>query len=304
MTLLRGELYGYELWCEEPLGWLDQAGSAGRQLDDAIHVVLGDTSTYKVLAPEFLPPGPREARSEVMHLADGRIVAEISVLGSFLLDPKKLEVVAPSPVAEYRAQWEHTLYSWVIPLLLAAAGQLVLHAAAIETTVGALLVVGPSTRGKTSFAAAAAANGYRVLGEDGIAVRLEPSSGMALAYAGCQGVRLRHDATGAERKKFTEALPDDARCRQPRPIAAVVALAERSTHGTEPKVLGAASAISALRANSFSTPESLLGLYPTIAGLARSSSVALVSLRHGLADLPGEVDRLTGWVERELVRAA
>jgi hypothetical protein len=296
---VQGTIYGHELISPIPMGWLDHEAPHDRP----VHVSIKDTHAYEVLPVRHLPPGtPRETRFSVQALPDGRIVAEVSVLGAFVLDPESLQITAPDPSGHDHSHWEHTLYSWAIPLLLAASGRLVVHGAAIETPAGALIVVGPSTRGKTSFAAAAVQAGYRLLGEDGIAIKLQ--SGVPVAYPGCLGVRLRHDSNGNPRAKVTTPIPQELRCSEPRRVAAVVALRERTTEGTAPTRCGAAVAVSALRMHAFSASESLAGLYPTMAAVARAVPIATASLRDGLRYLPDEVERLVNWVSDTQISAA
>ncbi len=297
----QGTIYGHEVVSNVALGWLDH-----QPPDDLpISVVVTDTTEHNsVDGGNAATRGSNDAGVSVRPLADGRIVAELRELGSYVLDPVRLQVLAPTPPVERHEVWEHTLYSWAIPMLLTSGGRFLLHAAAIETSAGALLVVGPTTRGKTSFASEAVRCGFRLLGEDGIAVRLDQHSGRAVAYPGCRGIRLRHDDEGRPTPKVTRDVPDSLRCCEPRPIAAIVALAPRTAEGTTPKILGAASAISALRVNSFAIPSALRGLYPTIAKIAGIVPVATTSLRDGLTYLPSEIERLVTWSLRLPAAAA
>lgn len=298
MNLSQGSLYGHELVCDVTLGWLDQAPV----VDSPIRIHVGDTNSFRA----FASPPPNSDLSDAIAfgtLSDGRLVCHLVSLGAFVLNPVTLEIHAPEPSERAKSFWEHTLYAWVVPLLLASTGRLVLHGAAIETPSGALLVIGKSTRGKTSFAAEAVRCGYRLLGEDGIAVRLDTKTQSPIAYPGCLGVRLRHGADGQPRPKATSALDPGSRCSQPLPLAAVVALCERTPYGTVPAVSGAAVGVAAMRSNCYTMPGALPGLYPLMAAIARSVPVATVSLRDGLSYLADEVERLVSWTQATRIAA-
>ena len=297
MSTAQGSLYGHTLLSDVALSWLDNAPV----VDDPIRIVVTDTSSFRTLDPTTPSCDQRDGIA-FQTLDDGRVVCEMARLGAFVLKPAALEIFAPEPT-QHRSIWEHTLYAWAIPLLLASSGRLVLHGAAIDTGAGALVVIGESTRGKTSFAAEAVRRGYRLLGEDGIAVRIDSRTGTPIAYPGCLGVRLRHGPDGTPRRKVTSALPASSRCSQALPLAAVVALAPRTPTGSAPEIGGAALAIAALRANCFAMPEALAGLYPTIVGIARTVPVASVALRDGLSFLGEEVDRLVRWCHQAGIAA-
>jgi hypothetical protein len=300
-TTFQGTIYGHELWCERPLGWLDHEPGS----DKPIVVTIADTSEFSSLDQRNdAHEAAAETRVELTTLGDGRMVAELDVLGAFVLDPVRLQILAPVPPPTRYALWEHTLYSWSIPLLLSASGRLVLHAAAVDTEAGAVLVVGPTTRGKTSFASEAVKRGYRLLGEDGIAIRVDSGTGRATAYPGCSGVRLRHDDEGHPVAKVTQAVPHGMRCSEPRPVAAIIALAPRTADGTTVERLSAAKAISALRINSLAFPEALPRLYSTLVAVVSGTPVATASLREGLIHLPSEIERLIAWASHVQAVAA
>lgn len=300
VSRVQGSLYGHDLVSNVSLGWLDRAPV----VDTPIRIHVGDTEPYRAFATPEAPSAAGSSTIAFGTLRDGRLVCDLLSLGAFVLDPVTLKINAPVPDQRKKAIWEHTLYAWAVPLLLASSGRLVLHGAAIETESGALLVVGESTRGKTSFAAEAVRRGYRLLGEDGIAIRIDLHTGFPIAYPGCLGVRLRHGPDGKPRRKVTTPLPERSRCAQPVRLGAVIALAPRTIEGAEPVVAGAALAMAALRANCFAMPEALPALYPTIASIARSVPVATVSLRDGLSFLGDEVERLVAWTRNNSAVAA
>jgi hypothetical protein len=124
---------------------------------------------------------------------------------------------------------------WGIPALLCfrARGDLPLHAAAVETDGGAVLIAAPRTYGKTTTAAAFHRAGRRVLAEDTSCVRLD---GGAHVVPGPAMLRLRPDvasrlelprarrlAADDDRVHFALAEPGDC---SPVPLRAVVLLEE------------------------------------------------------------------------------
>jgi hypothetical protein len=149
--------------------------------------------------------------------------------------------------------WEHRMVGTALPLLLAERGDLVVHAAAIETDAGAILFVGPAGRGKSTLALTAPALGLRVLAEDGVDV-----DGDGVVWPGPRGVRIRRDIVDAfaietrrrpgatPRRKATYFIPDALYADEPVGVAAVVLLAERSRDELLAEPLEPAVAVPAL----------------------------------------------------------
>jgi hypothetical protein len=87
------------------------------------------------------------------------------------------------------------------------AGDLALHASAVEIGGQAILFAGPSMHGKTTLAAALAARGHRLLAEDTIRCRL---AGAPEAYPGPAVVRLRADVVRSlSVPDVTASVPDE-----------------------------------------------------------------------------------------------
>ena len=115
-----------------------------------------------------------------------------------------------------RATLRHILLDQVLPLSLAASGEIVLHAAAVSCEDHTIVVCGPAGVGKSTLAAALCRLGHSVLADDGVLVRqiqgvtatgsyadlrLWPASAAALGFsdvvpvgAGSSKVRVRHVA--------------------------------------------------------------------------------------------------------------
>jgi hypothetical protein len=92
-----------------------------------------------------------------------------------------------APEGDPEAQ-EDRLLNTLIALLLAQRGELVLHAAAVQTERGAVIFCGPSGRGKSTLAAVLGTQGFPILAEDVIVLTVQ--DGCVLAWPGPIGVRL------------------------------------------------------------------------------------------------------------------
>jgi len=192
-----------------------------------------------------------------------------------------------------------------IPAALCAlhAGDLSIHASAVEITGRALLLAGPTMHGKTTLAAALAAAGHRLLAEDTVRCSLDS---LPALYPGPAAVRLRPDVAdqlhmpGARRADgsadagrqpmiFDPARRGDGR---PVPLAGIVLL--RRAEKIEMHAAGAADAARDLFALSFRLPtdESRRSCFAHVVDL--TARVAAYDLRRPLsmAAMPEVIDRL------------
>jgi hypothetical protein len=108
--------------------------------------------------------------------------------GWYVVDPVvpsiALEGKTPSLIAELR------MFGVPASLCAAAAGDVALHASAVEIDGTAVLFAGPSMQGKTTIAAALTARGHRLLAEDTVRCVAGPTPAL---YPGPAVVRLRAD---------------------------------------------------------------------------------------------------------------
>lgn len=157
------------------------------------------------------------------ELADGCCLLELPPSGSFLIDPEAGQVAIDRDDGDDELL-EHRVASSALCILLALRGDLVLHASAVEVDGRATLFCGPTQRGKSTLARALGEAGYRLLGEDGIAIEL--GDGAPTAFPGARGVRSRsRDEQGRNR---TDLIDDPGGgAPPPCPVAAVVLLEER-----------------------------------------------------------------------------
>lgn len=172
--------------------------------------------------------------------------------GAFCLQPDAGRIVGPSP--QDPGTWSDRVLNGVVPLLLAARGELMVHACAVGTAAGAVLICGPSRRGKSTLAASLAAHGLPVLAEDGVAVTF--AGGEALAWPGPVGVRLRPDTAAwmglpaadgrLVRGKHLRLDGNGDREVGPVPVAAVVTLDPRDEQPARVTRMPPAEALTAL----------------------------------------------------------
>lgn len=102
--------------------------------------------------------------------------------------------LAPDPWVDPEAV-RHALLDQILPLALAAEGETVLHASAVEADGAALLLLGGAGSGKSTLAAALSARGACVLADDG--VLLERRGEDVWAVPSYRGLRLWPDAASS-----------------------------------------------------------------------------------------------------------
>ena len=93
------------------------------------------------------------------------------------------------------ATLHHLVLDQALPLALASAGALVVHASAVAVPAGAILMAGNAGAGKSTLAALLAVRGWRVLADDG--VLLEPARGGPIVAPSYPGLRLYRDSAAA-----------------------------------------------------------------------------------------------------------
>jgi hypothetical protein len=142
-------------------------------------------------------PGAGDA--EAWLAADGTVVArsrtagaerrvEVLGLGEFVFDEVTDEVRAYVPPPMDQGRIRETYRRAVLPMVLQARGTEVLHASAVQTERGALVLAGRSGVGKSTMAMGLAARGYRPWADD--AVAWDVSDGVARVLPLAFGLRL------------------------------------------------------------------------------------------------------------------
>lgn len=220
----QGACYGFAVRSELPLAYLREGGG------DPLEVAAADLGgpapgDRPLLEWRATPELPLDAE---LHSDGQGFRLRIADAGWFSVEPDAGRVEVP---ADGGLRTEERL--WGIPALLCfrARGDLPLHAAAVETDRGAVLVAAPRTYGKTTMAAAFHRAGCRVLSEDTSCVRV--GAGAAIV-PGPAMLRLRLDVAerldvpgarllgeDAERAHYALDAPGDC---EPVPLRAVVFL--------------------------------------------------------------------------------
>jgi hypothetical protein len=178
-----GACYGFGVTSSVPLEYLREG--SGDPLEIAAPAAEGPGPDSALLV-EWQPAPERTLAARLF--SDGQTFRLwIGDGGWFSVDPAAGRIELP---ADGGIRREERL--WGIPSLLCflARGDLPLHAAAVETDRGALLVAAPRTYGKTTMAAAFHRAGHRVLSEDTTCVRLGPEPAVV---PGPAMLRVRHD---------------------------------------------------------------------------------------------------------------
>jgi len=271
-------LYGFEVKSDLPLRRLNAAVGTRGQLQ---------IETRPLKAPDQAPLNTLVSADgrcwyASYELDDGRCQVELPPTESFLIEATSGRVVVDSEAgAELR---EHRIASSAVCTLLSMRGDLVLHASAIETGNRAVLFCGPTERGKSTLARALGEAGYRLLGEDGIAIELGDRE--HVAFPGARGVRVRsRDGNG---RAQTDLLPDPGNGEpDPCPVAAVVLLGERGAQlTTEP--------LEPARALALLTPNLVHSGGRAAIGAAFANLATLLSSTPAfVASLPDDLDALT-----------
>jgi hypothetical protein len=170
-----GSLYGFEIKTDLPLRRLNEAaGTRGilviEQALEPLPVPAGE--------PEGVLEDERGRRWYASYELDGDCLLRLPPTGSFLLQagPGRVAVASSDDDPELL---EHRIASAAICTLLSMRGDLVLHAAAVEAGGKAILLCGPSRRGKSTLVRELGRAGHSVLGEDGIAIALGAAGAVA-----------------------------------------------------------------------------------------------------------------------------
>jgi hypothetical protein len=216
-----GSLFGFEIKSDLPLRRLnDTKGTRGELV---VSLAGEPLSTPDEEPVSTLVDDAGRCWYASYELEDGRCLIELPPSGSFLIDPGAGRILVDRQDDDDELL-EHRIASSALCVLLALRGDLVLHASAVEVDGRATLFCGPTQRGKSTLARALGEAGYRLPGEDGIAIELggeEP-----IAFPGARGVRSRR--RDEEEQNRTDLIDDPgAGTPPPCPVAAVVLLEER-----------------------------------------------------------------------------
>ena len=148
--------------------------------------------TLRAIAPFHaweLPDG--EPWANFYRFGDG-ILVRFPDYADFELSSDGRRVVCAATPGVSSATIEHLYFNQVLPLVLGRLGKLVFHASAVEIGGFAVAFAAPSGRGKSSLAAAFAADGNPFLTDDGLV--LEPVEGGYEVQPSRPSLRLWEDS--------------------------------------------------------------------------------------------------------------
>lgn len=181
-----GNVFGYEVECDRSLRRLrTPAGSRGTiRVAQAGPGILDGNA--RITAIESIEDASGHHVFVLGQEADRHVIG-CSVTGGYRFDAEALNIETdPRGTPE---MWEHRLLSVVIPMMLAARGDLVLHAAVIDVGGTAVILCGPAMRGKSTLALTFSQLGYPVLSEDGAVLGTTEDGWIVWPAAG--GARIR-----------------------------------------------------------------------------------------------------------------
>lgn len=296
-----GTVHGFSLLTSVPLRLA--RGSVEDDGHTTLQVTQPEVSRTEPRTPplrSWLPTPETPFSARLHELPDG-FGMWVDGLGPYLVQPELSRILVPPAVSPARA--EARLYGIPAALCFTAAGDLSLHAAAIEVDGRALLLTAPGRHGKTTLASAFLQAGYRVLSEDLCRLRVDP---WPEVFPGPGMVRVRWDSyerlgplpetevvycdEDRIHLGFTGDLMGDGRAV---PVGAVVTLAV-GDGDTQLERLPPDRAISDLWQLSFNLPTDAdrARCFLGVAGLVRAVPVWSLIRPLDFAALPQLVDRL------------
>ena len=280
-------------------------------LDTLLH------SNNFVLTASNFRPGRIASRNERLVWKDsfGPLkVSRVSFGSSYVYrislgDKIKVDVMPAERLAVYsrsdvpKITIDHFLVDQVLPRVMSQQGELILHAGAVRNKDGAILLLGPSGRGKSTLATSFHDAGWALMGDDAAVIsweegkpsacaiypslRLFPDSIEALVSDSASAESLAH-YTSKQRLN----LPTLAEAvSQPSPIKAIFVLAEPSEGGRiDVHRLSIADACMSLLKNSFALdptdPEQARQRLDQASKLAHRLPTFAISYPHDYARLP------------------
>lgn len=299
MAAVAGTCFGFGVRTELPFRFLRDGDGPGLAVTELLEQPT-EPEAKPILEWHITNDGVFHAR---LYEEKGCFRLWVEGSGSFVIDPSVPSISLPrngNPI-------KREARLWAIPTVLCflARGDVPLHAAAVETDDGAVLLAAPGTFGKTTLAAGFLQAGYRVLSEDISCVRVydEP-----VVFPGPALLRVRRDVaerldlggrtrldSGDERVYIgLEGSRGDGALV---PLRAIVFLRESEDRiSLEP--VDPASALSDLWALSFAlpTPEGRARCFEALADLAHRVPIWNLARPLRLTELERTVERLVARV--------
>jgi hypothetical protein len=243
-----GSLFGYHIRSELPLPRLRDPGPERGRIE-----IRAGTGPLRPAGPELgrldFPDG---SPAFTLHADRGALLAWCAMSGSFWIEPR--DGIVTSDAQESSPWWQDRITNAIVPLLLSARGDLMLHAAAVAHRGRAYLLCATSGRGKSSLALALERQGAEVLAEDGIAVTEDGDR--ALAWPGPVGVRT-HQSVSGQAPKSVYVRASDAGRPEPVELGGVALLAPRGGAATCLRPLTTEGALAAVFSHAFTSDPAL-----------------------------------------------
>jgi hypothetical protein len=281
-------LYGFEIDSELPLARLNSAvGTRGtiqvRRTDRALGEMHGELCSY------VEEPGGRSVA--MSRLPNGRLLS-CSRTGHYLLEPQRMRITTDSRAPDHEIETRVVVAAACS--LLALAGDLVIHAAAVDAG-GAVLFSAASGTGKSTLVDALGTAGHPVISEDGVAIEIG-DEGPFRAHPGARGIRLK-------RTQDRAAISPDPGPREAGPVEmrAIVVLMQRGS-SFEIAPLAPAAAVAHLTPQLLhgGAPEDLAGPFAAMARIVSVIPAFGLSMPDDLGALPTAARRLMAELDSRL----
>ena len=232
-------IYGFSVHTEQTLLFL-RSGGGVEMLEVFPADQMRTRPKIEPVADWMLAGTEYQARATLYRVQDGYEFWATDA-GAYHVDPENARIEIPAGGDEILREQR----LWGIPVMLCYMhrGDFSLHAAAVEMGSGAVLLAAPSRYGKTTLALAFHRYGYRILSEDLVCCRSEPSCEV---LPGPALVRMRTDVYDGQPPQGTHVviarpdrvflgLNDDRKgSGRPVPIKAIVFLRESEEMRIEP----------------------------------------------------------------------
>jgi hypothetical protein len=210
-------------------------------------------------------------------------------VATVLVDLERTRILATAPLPGRRLQWEHRVLEWAVPLLLSHQDHLCLHGCAVVGNRGAIVLCGPSGRGKTSTAQALQRQGFPMLADD-ISVLTPPDSdGRRWVTPGPIGARVPR-SNGGKEYKVSRAIVVQA------PLVGFGALAERGSRFAA-RPLAPSEAFLKLLPSLVTDSEAFPRGFASLAAVTRRVTGAELRMPDDLDALPVAAAEAIGFIE-------
>ena len=268
--------------------------------------------TLLATAPFHIWELPNGEECATFFRSGGGILIRFPNLADFVLSADAVQVTCTPTPGVSDVTIEHLYLNQVLPLALSQLGKLVFHASAVEIAGGAVAFSATSGRGKSSIAAAFAADGSAFLTDDALALEqvdasyeVQPSPPSLRLWVDSQERLVSEEVKLAPSVSYTakaqllagEGLPH---CDAPRRLLAAYFLGDGATSEVTFRRLSPAEGLIAWAGHSFLLDvedQSLIaGHFDRVAALANSVPCFALDYPRRYDALPKVLDAIRGHV--------